>query len=88
MTSHRLRMAVGTIAAATGIAFIASSASTGPIAVLANDLCYSAGVSGTITGSRDTPRRCVGTTWTVVCTTPSVGLSPTIEVHAEACVPV
>ena len=54
----------------------------------ANDLCYSAGVAGTIPGTHDSPRPCVYTNLPILCTTPSIGLLPTVEVHAEACVPV
>ena len=83
--SHRFRIAVGTTITATAVALVASAAFAGP--AQANYLCYSAGVSGTITGTHDSPRPCVYTNLPILCTTPSAGLLPTIEVHAEACVP-
>lgn len=84
--SHRLRIAVGTTITATAVSLVAGTAFAGP--AQANYLCYSAGVSGTITGTQDSPRPCVYVGLNVICTTPSAGLLPTIEVHAEACVPV
>jgi len=83
-----LRFAVGATVAATGIALVASTALTGPSAVRANQLCYGAGVYGTVTGTHDAPTTCVPTSQPVLCTTPSAGLSPTIGVRAQACLPV
>lgn len=84
--SHRLRIAVGTTITATAVSLIAGTAFAGP--AQANYLCYSAGVSGTITGTHDTPRPCVYTGLPMLCTTPDASLLPTVEVHAEACVPI
>jgi hypothetical protein len=84
--SNRRRITGGTTITATAIAFVSSLAFAAP--AQANPVCYQAGVSGTITGTHDTPRVCEPTNLSVVCTTPSASLLPTIEVHAEACVPV
>lgn len=86
--TQRLRLAVGTTVTATGIAFVTSTALAGPVSVQANELCYGSGVSGTVTGTHSVPTTCVYTDQPVLCTTPSAGLSPTIGVNAEACVPV
>jgi hypothetical protein len=83
--SNRRRITVGTTITATAISLVASAAFAGP--AQANELCYSAGVSGTITGAHDSPRPCVYTNLPMLCTTPNASLLPTIEVHAEACVP-
>jgi hypothetical protein len=79
-------MALSTTITATAAAFVAGAAFAVP-AAQANQLCYSAGVSGTITGTHNTPRLCQTTGLPILCTTPETGLGDTIGVHAEACVP-
>jgi hypothetical protein len=81
----RMRAAVTTTVSATALAFIASVAASTP--AQAEDLCYGAGVTGTITGSHGVPVFCAQTVLPTLCTTPTAGLSPTIGVWAEACVP-
>jgi hypothetical protein len=83
MTS-RPRTALATTLAATAVAFVAGLTVAPPAS--ANVLCYGAGVSGTITGTHDEGPFCnFDTPLPVVCTTPKTGLTPTIDVWAEAC---
>jgi hypothetical protein len=84
--SRHLRTTIGTTITMTAVSLVASAAFAGP--AQANELCYSAGVSGTFTGTHNSPRPCVSIGLAILCTTPEAGLLPTVEVHAEACVPV
>jgi hypothetical protein len=84
-TQNRLRAAVATTVTATALAFVAGIAASSP--AMAENVCYAAGVTGSITGTHNVPERCVGTPLGALCTTPSTGLGTLINVSAEACVP-
>lgn len=80
--------ALGALAALSATALVAGTTLGDRRVVADNQMCYSAGVSGTAFSPVNTPRECVTTSLAVICTAPSGGLSPTIEARAEACVPV
>jgi hypothetical protein len=81
----RLRAAVATTLSATALAFVGGVAASAP--AQAEDLCYAASVTGTITGTHTVPERCVSTPLPALCTTPDVGLGTLFDVWVEACVP-
>ena len=58
-TQNRLRAAVATTVTATALAFVAGIAASSP--AMAENVCYAAGVTGSITGTHNVPERCVGT---------------------------
>lgn len=80
----RLRAAVATTVTATALAFVAGIAASAPAS--ADDLCYAAGVSGSITGPHDVPEMCSHTTFPAACVFPATGVGTLIGAYAEACV--
>jgi uncharacterized membrane protein len=84
-TRTRLRAAVATTVSATALAFVAGVAASTP--AQADQLCYGAGVTGTITGTHSVGPTCVNTGLPALCTTPSTGVGTLIGAWAEACVP-
>lgn len=84
--AQRFLFALATTSTAGAVA-LAAGLTGGSSTVQASTLCYGAGVSGTITGTQSTPVECFTSGLGAICTAPATGLSPTIGVWAEACVP-
>ena len=81
----RLRAAVATTVGATALAFVAGI--TGAAPASADNLCYSASVSGSITGPHSVPRECFLTSFPAACVYPASGVGAFLTFAAEACAP-
>lgn len=79
----RLRVAVGTAIATTTLGVVAGFAFAQPAS--ANEMCYGAGVYGTVTGTHSVGPYCILTNGPTVCVEPSAGLTPTLDAWVTAC---